>query len=107
MKQKEILILLVPALIVIVFLVIFNIYHNYATSSVTDPLITEINPIEGRFDTETIEQLKTRVRVEGALKAQINPSISPSPSTAPALEEEEEASPSSQISPTITPGVNL
>lgn len=63
MKQKDFLIILIPAVILSILWVIFSIYHNLTTSTIKDPLTFQIIPIEGKFDTETINKLKEKQRI--------------------------------------------
>lgn len=70
MKQKDFLIILIPAFVLTILWVIFSIYHNYVTSTIKDPLSIQILPIQGKFDTKTIEELKNRERVNPLYEAQ-------------------------------------
>lgn len=63
MKQKDILFLLIPVALLVIAWIVFNIYHNLATSTISEALNTNILPISPSFDTETISNLKTRERV--------------------------------------------
>ena len=63
MKQKDILLLLIPLFIVNVIWIIFSIYHNSATSTISQSLDLNIKPISPDFDTQTIESLKTREQI--------------------------------------------
>lgn len=63
MKQKEFLIIVISVFSLTLLWVIFNIYHNRATSTITDPLNFQIIPIEGKFDKESIRKIKERNRV--------------------------------------------
>lgn len=72
MKQRDLIIILVPAFILTVLWVIFNVYHNYVTSTITDPLTYQIIPINGTFDTKAVAEIKQRKRVEPANEITIN-----------------------------------
>lgn len=63
MKQKDFLIILIPAFLLSILWVVFSIYHNLTTSTIKDPLTFQIIPIEGKFDTETINKLKEKQRI--------------------------------------------
>ncbi len=63
MKQRHLALILVPAFILTILWVIFNVYHNYVSSTITDPLTYQIIPIEGKFDGKTIEEVRQRKRV--------------------------------------------
>ena len=63
-KQKNLILLLTIILIFTIIWVASNVYHNFVNSTITIPLADEIIPIEGTFDTQAIEQIKSRTRVE-------------------------------------------
>lgn len=73
---------MVPALILAVVWVLFNIYHNYVNSTITDPLTHQIIPIEGSFDSATIEEIKQRKRVNPSNEIIIEISGTPTPTPA-------------------------
>lgn len=95
MKQKELLIILIPMFLVTVLWVIFNIYHNHVSSTITDPLTLQIIPIDGEFNITSLESIKDRKRIEPLSIAPIteNGDISPIPS--PTIEQVEEIASSS------------
>lgn len=64
MKQKDLLLLLVPFFIMVVAWVIFNIYHSSVTSTISDTLNIQIKPINPTFDKKSIEAIKNRDNVE-------------------------------------------
>ena len=70
MKQKDILLLLIPLFIVNVIWIIFSIYHNSATSTISQSLDLNIKPISPDFDTQTIESLKTREQITPLFESQ-------------------------------------
>ncbi len=92
MKQKDLLILLIPTFIVTILWIIFNIYHNHVTSTITDPLSIQIIPIDGKFNKTSLESIKNRKRIEPLFIAPVidNAEISPIPSVS--ITQEEEAS---------------
>ncbi len=85
MKQKDLLILLIPMFLVTVLWVIFNIYHNHVSSTITDPLTVQIIPIDGNFNRASLESIKDRKRTEPLFIAPVKevdettPTISPTP----------------------------
>ncbi len=85
MKQKDLLILLIPMFLITVLWVIFNIYHNHISSTITDPLTVQIIPIDGKFNRASLESIKDRKRVEPLFIAPVievddaPPTISPTP----------------------------
>lgn len=95
MKQKDFLIILVPLFVLTVLWVVFNIYHNYVTSTIKDPLSIQIIPIEGKFDTNTINKIKNRKRVDPLYEIEIQISETPTPT-------QEVSSESADVSPTET-----
>ena len=89
MKQKDLLIILIPAFILTVLWVIFSIYHNFVSSTIKDPLTYQIIPIEGKFDNDTIDNLKSRARVEPSYEIiPIEEEITPTPTPEVVVEEE-------------------
>lgn len=63
MKQKDILFLAISSFALIVLWIIFNVYHNVVTSTISQSLIVQIAPIKPDFDIKTIENLKQRKQV--------------------------------------------
>lgn len=63
MKQRETLLIAISIFITIIAWVGFNVYHASVTSTVSEALQKQIEPIEGKFDTELIEALKRRDKV--------------------------------------------
>lgn len=81
MKQKELLIILASLFLLTFLWVIFNIYHNYVTSTIKSPLDIQIIPIEGKFDRSTIAKIRERQRVDPLYEAQVQNEINPADST--------------------------
>lgn len=63
MKKKDLLIILIPTSIFVFLWIIFNIYHNSVTSTISSNQIMQISPINPSFDTKTINLLKQRGNV--------------------------------------------
>ncbi len=101
MKQKDLTILLISLFVLTILWVIFNIYHSYVTSTIKDPLTVQIIPIEGKFDKNTIEKLKSRQRINPLyeIQAEVTPGPSPTIQLSPI--------PTEEISPTPEPEANL
>lgn len=60
MKKNDILVILIPSLLIVVMWVIFNIYHNFVTSTIPDNLNITIQPISSEFDEKSVSDLKSR-----------------------------------------------
>ena len=102
MRQKELLVILASAFIITIFWVIFNVYHSWVTSTIKDPLTYQIIPIEGKFDNDTIEQIRERMRVDGSYEIiPAEEEISPTP-TPEVVVEEESGTESAEITPEIS-----
>ncbi len=111
MKQRDFLIILIPAFILTILWVFFSIYHNYVTSTIKDPLTFQIIPIDGKFDRLTIENIKSRQRIDPlyelltlpvtesaeSLEEELIPTDTPQPSPTPT----EEITPTGEVTPTI------
>ncbi len=63
MKQKDILLLIISSFALVVFWIIFNVYHNFVTSTIPETLTVQITPINPSFDTKTITTIKQRIPV--------------------------------------------
>lgn len=81
MKRNDILLLLIPSFLIVVFWVVFNIYHNFVTSTIPEDLNVQITPISPDFDTSVIENLKKRKMIEPLYI--ISPESQPGESTLP------------------------
>lgn len=63
MKSKDIILLFAEIFVLVVAWIIFTIYHNAATSTISEPLDINIQPIDPNFDTQTITELKKREKI--------------------------------------------
>lgn len=63
MKQKDILLLLIPFSLIVVLYIILSIYHNIVTSTIPEVVNIQITPISPDFDQKTIIELKKRDRI--------------------------------------------
>lgn len=89
MKQKQhtikqdILFVLISSFIVVVAWIGFNIYHIWVTSTIDEEVQMQLTPIDPRFDTTVIENVKSRNQIEPAFSKQDNASpaavLSPTP----------------------------
>lgn len=98
MKQKDILFILIAVTLLVIAWIVFNIYHNSATSTISSTLSTSILPIAPNFDTKTISNLKEREKVVPVFQLQNaetpTPTLIPSPSL-----NEPTATPKDSITP--------
>ena len=63
MKKKDILAILIPSFIFALAWIILSIHHNFASSTISEALNTQIAPIAAAFDTNTITNLKGRQNI--------------------------------------------
>lgn len=61
--QKDILYISISSCVLVVLWVGFNIYHAHVTSTIEPSLQLQIAPIEPRFDSQVIQNLKNRQKV--------------------------------------------
>lgn len=57
------LFLIISGFIMVVCWIIFNVFHNANTSTISSSLAADIIPIAPNFDTQTIAQLKLRKKI--------------------------------------------
>ena len=111
MKQKDILLLLILSTIVTILWIVSNIKHNIDTSTISDTLGIQIQPIVGSFDSSTIQRLKKRIGVTPSYTLNISSTskITPTPAIATNAADLDEATPTAtpenQISLTPTSSV--
>ena len=106
MKQRDLLIIIVPIFILTILWVMFTIYHNSTTSTIEDPLTIQIIPISGQFDLKTLDSLKNRTKVEPEYESGLTVNqLSPTPVPPTPTLKTPEVSPS--IEPSTTPEVTL
>lgn len=63
MNRRQLLIILIPTFLFVVFWITSNIYHGIVTSTISDSTDIQIKPISPNFDTKTIGKLKQREAV--------------------------------------------
>ncbi len=63
-KRKDVIFILWLTFITVAAWVGFNIYHIAVTSTIDQELQLQITPIDSNFDTDTINTLKARERIE-------------------------------------------
>lgn len=101
MKQKQIAIILIPVFILTVIWLVSNVYHSYVSSTIEVPVADQIIPIDGKFDTATLDQIKSRTQVNPLNEIQPEPSENPSETPTPTpIFKESAGSESAKVSPT-------
>lgn len=60
MKQRDIIILVVPLFFLALLWTAYSVYINSVSSTVPESLNIQITPIDSKFDEKTIEELKNR-----------------------------------------------
>lgn len=63
MKRNDIMLILVPSLLFVIFWVVFNVFHNFQSSTIPEVVGIQINPINPNFDENTITLLKNRQQI--------------------------------------------
>ncbi|MBI4084471.1 MAG: hypothetical protein HY431_01055 [Candidatus Levybacteria bacterium] len=99
MREKDLFYLVLSSFILTVLWVGSNIYHAFATSTISDVLKVQIAPISPHFDPKVIQNLKQREKVTPifSFSAQ-GGGVSPTPSPTPRV-----LTPSPTGGPTRTP----
>lgn len=94
-RQKDILFLSISFFVVVVAWIGFNLYHVWATSTIPEDVQSQMTPIEGTFDTNTLRELKIREPVtplyelSGESSSQAAVTATPSPTEIPEEATEE------------------
>ena len=84
MNQKDALLLSITTFITIVMWIGFSVYHASVTSTIPESLQKRVEPIDARFDTETVDKLKKREKIMPVAQiseeeATATPTLSPAP----------------------------
>lgn len=69
MKEKDILLLLIPFSLIVVLYIGSSIYHNIVTSTIPEVLNIQITPISPDFDQNAIIDIKKRDKVVPVFEA--------------------------------------
>lgn len=93
-RQHDILFILVSSFIVVVAWIGFNIYHIYATSTISQHIQYQLTPVSPSFNQQVIQQLKNREDVNPLFEQQGVASQSASISQASSLSSGELPTPS-------------
>lgn len=83
-QQNDYLIVLVPTFIVVFAWIIFNIYQTSITSTISESVSVQIQPLDPHFDQPTIDTVKKRLVVSPRLLAP-SPSVIPTQPAAPTV----------------------
>lgn len=83
MKQRDFLFIAIFTFVTVLAWIIFTIYHTRVTSIIEPTLKEKIEPIEPRFDTQTIDVLKKQRKPVNLLPETV---ASPSPTIQPTKE---------------------
>ncbi|MBI4089375.1 MAG: hypothetical protein HY424_01550 [Candidatus Levybacteria bacterium] len=98
MKQKDILIILTLLFVFVVAWIGSSIYHSIVNSTISEAINQDIAPIKPSFDTQTLNMLKRRPKINPTFELGI---ITPTPT--PILPTEiispEPASPEGKLEP--------
>lgn len=97
MKQKDIVMVLIPTTVLIILWIIFNILHSANKSTIPESISSQLAPIVPEFDKETINKVKERIEVAPLYLKDIP--LSPVVSVTPTLKITQ--------SPQATPGGSL
>ena len=98
-KQKDILFILISSFIVVAAWIGFNIYHIKVTSTVSEHIQYQLNPINPTFDQQTMQELKTRENINPLFEQTASQAA-----TTPTPSEEISPSPSQNRSPAASQG---
>jgi hypothetical protein len=58
--QKDILYISISSFVIVAVWIASNLYHAYVTSTITPDLQSQIEPIDSKFNTDTIQHIKNR-----------------------------------------------
>lgn len=85
MKQKDILLFIVPTLIIVIAWIIFNLYHTSTTTENDQTTTSTVIAISPNFDTKVIDELKKRENVVAATEISVSNVVLPISSTSATL----------------------
>lgn len=79
-RQKDLLLLLISGFILTVIWIVATVKHNIDTSTISDALRVEVTSIVPKFDTKTLDVIKSKTNVDPRFEVQ-TPLASPSAAT--------------------------
>lgn len=94
MKQKDILIIIIPLFIFVLAWIGESAYRNAVNSTIPGDVNQEIAPISPNFDTKAIDKLKSRTQITPSFDVQ---AVAPTPITLPNISNPPNASGASEI----------
>lgn len=86
-QQKNLLFIVIPSTILVIFWIIFGVYNRAVTSTISSSQQIAINPIAPTFDTSILNILKKRTPVTPLLTGIGETVITPASKTAGLTEE--------------------
>ncbi|HZQ30044.1 MAG TPA: hypothetical protein VFA93_03125 [Patescibacteria group bacterium] len=78
MKQKDILFLVIPFFVLVLVYIIFSVYHDSVTSTISENLDIQIIPIPPDFNQKIISDIKKRDQITPLYQISPQPSVSSS-----------------------------
>jgi hypothetical protein len=113
--QKDILFILISSFIVVAAWVSFNLYHIWATSTVSADIQNQLTPIDPEFDPTVIQELKSKEYINPLYESQVSSNTAvptfaplgaptPTPTPLPIISQTPStASNTSQLVPSVSP----
>lgn len=83
MKQKDLLFILLSSTFVVALWIVFSVVHNSLSSTISTDTAQNITPINGNFDTKTLNALKKRAVINPQTEIISTPTPTPTPTIAP------------------------
>lgn len=104
-KQKDILFILISSFVVVIFWIGFNLYHIWVTSTISENIQLQLEPIDPTFDKNAMQQLRLREQISPAFgqiasQSALTPTPQEASSPTPITDVTPTATDASQITPT-------
>ena len=93
--QRDILFVSVSMFAIVALWIGFNLYHSWVASTISEDLQIQIIPIAPKFDTQTLNDLKSRKKIKSAGSV-VQTTVSVTPTATP-VASETEISPTPQL----------
>lgn len=106
MKQRDVLILIIPACMLVFAWIVFSVHHNFITSTIPETINVQITPITASFDTQVIAELKKRKKTFPAYRIVITPTPTTNQAPSSQISSNTTPSPAPTISPKIEPSIS-